>query len=169
MNEKNNLFSATGIPSLFLIFGVLMLVILSLLGYGTSRQDQSASALSLEQTTAYYDACTEATDFYTDTQTQLEGFAAQADTEEEYYQLASDYFAKTADATWNPAEHTIQYVKAFSETQSLVVKMSVLWSNNITVADTDTAINSLVQILTWNTVVTADWNPDNSQSVYKGE
>ena len=38
MKEKNHLFSATGIPSLFLIFGVLMLVILSLLGYGTSRQ-----------------------------------------------------------------------------------------------------------------------------------
>lgn len=33
MKEKNHLFSATGIPSLFLIFGVLMLVILSLLGY----------------------------------------------------------------------------------------------------------------------------------------
>ena len=50
MKEKNHLFSATGIPSLFLIFGVLMLVILSLLGYGTSRQDLRASSLSLEQT-----------------------------------------------------------------------------------------------------------------------
>ena len=53
MKEKNHLFSATGIPSLFLIFGVLMLVILSLLGYGTSRQDLCASSLSLEQTSAY--------------------------------------------------------------------------------------------------------------------
>ena len=52
MKEKKNLFSATGIPSLFLIFGVLMLVILSLLGYGTSRQDLRASTLSLKQTTA---------------------------------------------------------------------------------------------------------------------
>ena len=49
MKEKNHLFSATGIPSLFLIFGVLMLVILSLLGYGTSRQDLRSSSLSLEQ------------------------------------------------------------------------------------------------------------------------
>ena len=57
MKEKNHLFSATGIPSLFLIFGVLMLVILSLLGYGTSRQDLRASSLSLEQTSAYYNAC----------------------------------------------------------------------------------------------------------------
>ena len=64
MKEKKNLFSATGIPSLFLIFGVLMLVILSLLGYGTSRQDLRASTLSLEQTTAYYNTCSEAADFY---------------------------------------------------------------------------------------------------------
>ena len=63
MKEKNHLFSATGIPSLFLIFGVLMLVILSLLGYGTSRQDLRASSLSLEQTSAYYNACSEAADF----------------------------------------------------------------------------------------------------------
>ena len=64
MKEKNHLFSATGIPSLFLIFGVLMLVILSLLGYGTSRQDLRASSLYLEQTSAYYNACSEAADFY---------------------------------------------------------------------------------------------------------
>ena len=46
MKEKKNLFSATGIPSLFLIFGVLMLVILSLLGYGTSRQDLQSGIAS---------------------------------------------------------------------------------------------------------------------------
>ena len=49
MKEKNHLFSATGIPSLFLIFGVLMLVILSLLGYGTSRQDLRSSSLFLSR------------------------------------------------------------------------------------------------------------------------
>ena len=200
MNEKNNLFSATGIPSLFLIFGVLMLVILSLLGYGTSRQDQSASTLSLEQTTAYYDACTEATDFYTDTLLELQKLSAQAKTENEYYQLVGDYFNKTDDTQWDSDEHTVQYVKAFSATQSLVLKMLVLWSSNISESDnpksdivksktsSDTTADSslaagtanadsdvtanlsfLAEILSWNTVVTADWNPDNSQSVYKGE
>ncbi|MFQ9881098.1 MAG: hypothetical protein ACLRW4_22875 [Ruminococcus sp.] len=74
MKEKNHLFSATGIPSLFLIFGVLMLVILSLLGYGTSRQDLRASSLSLEQTSAYYNACSEAADFYSELVQTLEGF-----------------------------------------------------------------------------------------------
>ena len=84
MKKKNTLFSATGIPSLFLIFAVLMLVILSLLGYGTSRQNLRASTLSLGQTTAYYNACTEATDFYTSLVHTLKKFQTQVKTEDEY-------------------------------------------------------------------------------------
>jgi len=83
-------------------------------------------------------------------------------------------------------------VKAFSDTQSLAVKVSVFWTDRTadsTASDTaasdtvasDTAASDTINagldmtssniagILSWNTVVTADWNPDNSQSVYKGE
>ena len=101
MKEKNHLFSATGIPSLFLIFGVLMLVILSLLGYGTSRQDLRASSLSLEQTSAYYNACSEAADFYSELVQTLEGFHEQAKTETAYYQLVSDYLNSQENVEWN--------------------------------------------------------------------
>ena len=124
MKEKNHLFSATGIPSLFLIFGVLMLVILSLLGYGTSRQDLRASSLSLEQTSAYYNACSEAADFYSELVQTLEGFHEQAKTETAYYQLVSDYLNSQENVEWNSEEHTAEYVKAFSDTQSLAVKVS---------------------------------------------
>ena len=182
MKEKNHLFSATGIPSLFLIFGVLMLVILSLLGYGTSRQDLRASSLSLEQTSAYYNACSEAADFYSELVQTLEGFQTQAKTETAYYQLVSDYLNSQENVEWNSEEHTAEYVKAFSDTQSLAVKVSIFWT--VRTADStasDTAASDTVNaglnmtssniagILSWNTVVTADWNPDNSQSVYKGE
>ena len=215
MKEKNHLFSATGIPSLFLIFGVLMLVILSLLGYGTSRQDLRASSLSLEQTSAYYNACSEAADFYSDLVQTLEGFQAQAKSESAYYKLVSDYLNSQENVKWDSEEHTAEYVKAFSDTQSLAVKVSVFWTDRTadsTASDTaasdtvasdtaasDTAASDTVAsdaaasdtaasdrtvtnnagldvtssniagILSWNTVVTADWNPDNSQSVYKGE
>ena len=210
MKEKNHLFSATGIPSLFLIFGVLMLVILSLLGYGTSRQDLRASSLSLEQTSAYYNACSEAADFYSDLVQTLEGFQAQAKSESAYYQLVSDYLNSQENVKWDSEEHTAEYMKAFSDTQSLAVKVSVFWTDRTadsTASDTvasdtaasDTAASDTVAsdaaasdtaasdrtvtnnagldvtssniagILSWNTVVTADWNPDNSQSVYKGE
>ena len=205
MKEKNHLFSATGIPSLFLIFGVLMLVILSLLGYGTSRQDLRSSSLSLEQTSAYYNACSEAADFYSDLVQTLEGFQAQAKSESAYYQLVSDHLNSQENVKWNSEEHTAEYVKAFSDTQSLAVKIVVFWtdctadstaSNNVAsdtaasdtiVSDTiasdtitsdctvtnnvglDVTSSNIAGILSWNTVVTADWNPDNSQSVYKGE
>ena len=182
MKEKNHLFSATGIPSLFLIFGVLMLVILSLLGYGTSRQDLRASSLSLEQTSAYYNACSEAADFYSELVQALEGFQTQAKTETAYYQLVSDYLNSQENVEWDSEEHTAEYVKAFSDTQSLAVKISIFWT--VRTADStasDTAASDTVNaglnmtssniagILSWNTVVTADWNPDNNQSVYKGE
>ena len=212
MKEKNHLFSATGISSLFLIFGVLMLVILSLLGYGTSRQDLRSSSLSLEQTSAYYNACSEAADFYSELAQTLEGFQEQAKTETAYYQLVSDYLNSQENVKWDSEEHTAEYVKAFSDTQSLAVKIVVFWtdctadstasdtaafdnvasdnvasdnaaSDNVVsdnaasdnaVSDTinaglDVTSNNIAGILSWNTVVTADWNPDNSQSVYKGE
>lgn len=195
MKEKNHLFSATGIPSLFLIFGVLMLVILSLLGYGTSRQDLRASSLSLEQTSAYYNACSEAADFYSELVQTLEGFQEQAKTETAYYQLVSDYLNSQENVEWNSEEHTAEYVKAFSDTQSLAVKIAVFWTDctaDSTASDTivsdtiasdtitsdctvtnnvglDVTSSNIAGILSWNTVVTADWNPDNSQSVYKGE
>ena len=227
MKEKNHLFSATGIPSLFLIFGVLMLVILSLLGYGTSRQDLRSSSLSLEQTSAYYNACSEAADFYSDLVQTLEGFQAQAKSESAYYQLVSDYLNSQENVEWDSEEHTAEYAKAFSDTQSLAVKIAVFLtdctadstasdnaafdnvasdntasdnvvsdnaaSDNVAsdnassddaasdnaasdnaVSDTinaglDVTSSNIAGILSWNTVVTADWNPDNSQSVYKGE
>ena len=159
-----------------------MLVILSLLGYGTSRQDLRASSLSLEQTSAYYNACSEAADFYSELVQTLEGFQEQAKTETAYYQLVSDYLNSQENVEWDSEEHTAEYVKAFSDTQSLAVKISIFWT--VRTADStasDTAASDTVNaglnmtssniagILSWNTVVTADWNPDNSQSVYKGE
>ena len=174
-----------------------MLVILSLLGYGTSRQDLRSSSLSLEQTSAYYNACSEAADFYSDLVQTLEGFQAQAKSESAYYQLVSDYLNSQENVKWDSEEHTAEYVKAFSDTQSLAVKIVVFWTDRTadsTASDTaasdtvasDTAASDTVAsdtinagldmtssniagILSWNTVVTADWNPDNSQSVYKGE
>ena len=187
-----------------------MLVILSLLGYGTSRQDLRASSLSLEQTSAYYNACSEAADFYSELVQTLEGFQAQVKSESAYYKLVSDYLNSQENVKWDSEEHTAEYMKAFSDTQSLAVKVSVFWTDRTadsTASDTvasdtaasDTAASDTVAsdaaasdtaasdrtvmnnagldmtssniagILSWNTVVTADWNPDNSQPVYKGE
>lgn len=174
-----------------------MLVILSLLGYGTSRQDLRSSSLSLEQTSAYYNACSEAADFYSELVQTLEGFQEQAKTETAYYQLVSDHLNSQENVKWDSEEHTAEYVKAFSDTQSLAVKIAVFLtdctadstasdnasSDNASSDDAasdnaasdtinaglDMTSSNIAGILSWNTVVTADWNPDNRQSVYKGE
>ena len=217
MKERIIFFPQLEFLPFFLIFGVLMLVILSLLGYGTSRQDLRSSSLSLEQTSAYYNACSEAADFYSDLVQTLEGFQAQAKSESAYYQLVSDHLNSQENVKWDSEEHTAEYVKAFSDTQSLAVKIVVFWtdctadstasataafdnvasdnvasdnaaSDNVVsdnaasdnaasdnaASDTinaglDMTSSNIAGILSWNTVVTADWNPDNSQSVYKGE
>ena len=56
MKQKKTLFAATGIPSLFLIFGVLCLAVLALLTLGNSRSALSSARLSMEQTEQYYKA-----------------------------------------------------------------------------------------------------------------
>ena len=140
----------------------------------------------------------------------MEGFQEQAKTETAYYQLVSDYLNSQENVEWNSEEHTAEYVKAFSDTQSLAVKVSVFWTDRTadsTASDTaasdtvasdtaasdtaasdtaasdtaasdrtvtnnaglDVTSSNIAGILSWNTVVTADWNSDNSQSVYKGE
>ena len=64
MNKKRTSFLSTGIPSMCTIFSVLCLVVLSLLTLNTSRQDLKTSKLTLEQTTAYYTACSTASEEY---------------------------------------------------------------------------------------------------------
>ena len=64
MNKRRTVFLSSGLPSMFVIFSILCMVILSLLALGTSRQDLQTSQLSLDQTTAYYKACSAATAQY---------------------------------------------------------------------------------------------------------
>ena len=142
----------------------------------------------------------------------MEGFQEQAKTETAYYQLVSDHLNSQENVKWDSEEHTAEYVKAFSDTQSLAVKIAVFLtdctadstasdnassdnassddaasddaaSDNASSDDAasdnaasdtinaglDMTSSNIAGILSWNTVVTADWNPDNRQSVYKGE
>ena len=125
MKRHHSLFSATGIPSLFLIFAVLMLVILSLLGYGTARQDLRASILShwnrpLPITVSVKMLLL----FYTETVHSLKSYQTQAKNEEEYFNLADAYFSSQPDVVWDAASHRAQ-IKAISDTQSLLVELIV--------------------------------------------
>ena len=50
MKHDRTFFAATGIPSLFLIFSVLCLAVLSLLTLGKSRDELQAANFAIQQT-----------------------------------------------------------------------------------------------------------------------
>ena len=74
MNKNRTSFLSVGIPSMCTIFSVLCLVILALLTLNTSEQDLQTSRIALEQTTAYYTACSAASSKYQ----ELTAYAQQA-------------------------------------------------------------------------------------------
>ena len=86
MNDHNSFFTATGIPSLFLIFSVLCLAVLSLLTLGNSRSELSTARNSIQQTEDYYNACSQASTVINEIQTELTDAYRQA-TDQKNYQM----------------------------------------------------------------------------------
>lgn len=78
MKDHNSFFTATGIPSLFLIFSVLCLAVLSLLTLGNSRSELSTARNSMQQTEDYYNACSQASTVINEIQTELTAAYRQA-------------------------------------------------------------------------------------------
>ena len=81
---------------------------------------------------------------------------------------------RTADSTAfdAAASDTATSDTIASDTIASDIVVSDIVASNRTVtnnAGLDVTSSNIAGILSWNTVVTADWNPDNSQSVYKGE
>ena len=143
MKDHNSFFTATGIPSLFLIFSVLCLAVLSLLTLGNSRSELSTARNSMQQTEDYYNACSQASTVINEIQTELTDAYRQATDQKNYLALVG------------------QFCKDHSElTQQLTVCLKVLYPEK--------SGDSLIQILQWKTDTTASWTPDTSQSVYKG-
>lgn len=167
MNKKRTSFLSIGIPSMCVIFSVLCLVILSLLTLGTSRQDLQTSRLSLEQTTAYYTACSTATQQYR----QLNDFIISAVTDSseknEYFsKMASiqENFSDFTDLTWTENTQTLSFTVAFTNSQAIYIEINASYPSAKSGHKTDFT----PEILTWKTINTADWNPDTRQPVFTG-
>ena len=161
MNKKRNSFLSIGIPSMCTIFAVLCLVILALLTLGTSRQDLQTSRLTLEQTTAYYTACKDATNKYH----ELINYAQKVFTDSEdqtaynkgMFSIASQY----PDVAWDQTEQVLSFTVKYTDEQSLSIEISIPYPTG--------QADLVPDILTWKTISTADWNPDIRQPVYKGD
>ncbi len=160
MKQRHSFFTATGIPSLFLIFSVLCLAVLSLLTLGTSRSELNLARQSMQQTEDYYTACSQASTALTEFQTKLQAAYQKADNQHDFFLLVEQLAKETSASTFDSKEQTLCFHEKLSDTQQLTVKLKILYP------ESDNRV--FTQILEWKTDSTASWNPDTSQSVYKG-
>lgn len=163
MKHRTTLFSSTGIPSLFLIFAVLCLAVLSLLTLGTSRSELSAAQLSLDHTEKYYSACQSASDILDGIQEELAECYGKSNNADTYFTLAAQIPSLFPDAgiLYDEASHTFSFQQNFSDSQALIVKTSIIYPDSVN--------DSFIKISQWKTDNTDSWNPDTGLSVYKGE
>ncbi len=163
MNRRKSTFLSIGIPSMFVIFSVLCMVILALLTLGTSRQDLQTAQISLQQTSDYYSACTKASTIYAEITKYAMQTVSAADDEAAYLSEMENITGHFSDipVTWNQKSQTASFTLNYTDSQGLYVEIQLSYPSG----------NSGLtpEILTWKTVSTGTWNPDTSQPVYKGE
>lgn len=160
MKHNRTFFAATGIPSLFLIFSVLCLAVLSLLTLGKSRDELQASNFAVQQTDLYYQTCGKATGTVTVIQKQLASDYSQVSDPDAYFSLAGQIPDEIDGLAYDSSANVISFSEALSDTQKLSVKLKVLYPSS----DTE----PFIEILQWKTDNTASWTPDTHQPVYKG-
>ena len=158
--RPQQLFYCHGIPSLFLIFSVLCLAVLSLLTLGNSRSELNTARNSMQQTEDYYNACSQASTVINEIQTELTDAYRQATDQKNYLALVGQFCKDHSELTFDEEKQTLLFAESLSDTQQLTVCLKVLYPEK--------SGDSLIQILQWKTDTTASWTPDTSQSVYKG-
>lgn len=167
MNKKRTSFLSIGIPSMCVIFSVLCLVILALLTLGTSRQDLQTSRLSLDQTTAYYTACSTATQQYSQISDFITSVLTDSSEKKDYLSRMSsiqEEFPDLANLTWTEDTQVLSFTVAFTDTQAVYVEISAPYPSGSSGSGKDFT----PEILTWKTITTASWTPDTRQPVFTG-
>lgn len=163
--KKRNSLVTIGVPSLFLIFSVLCMVIFSLLSLSTSRSDLSMSEQTLTQTTNYYNACNTATELCLEMEDQLLSNYANAENKNDFYRqldfLQTDFPNLNVSVHWNAETKQVSFEIPFSDTQALSVTLNTFYP--------ETETDSFLEIDSWKTIVIGDWDPDTKQNIFQGE
>ena len=157
VNKKQFSFVTIGIPSLFLIFSVLCLVILALLSLGTSRSDLRECQLSMKQTAAYYDACTDASDLCTQINDYLLDTYAHSNGESAYFSTLKEISSTFPQVSWDAQTNQISFDEIISDDQKLHIILKVSYPRSPWDIPCD--------ILTWETSVYSQWEPDSKQNL----
>lgn len=160
MNKKTNAFLSMGIPSMCVIFTVLCLAILSLLTLKTSEQDLKISQLALDQTNAYYTACSQATDQYQSLVSCAQTALYSSKTQAEYLSQMADIAQNFSNGTWDKESQIFSFQTDFTDALALYVEVSLDYPSE----PSDFA----PKILFWKTIQTVEWIPDDRQIIYTG-
>lgn len=158
MKQKNSLV-ITGITSLFLIFTVLCMVILSLLSLGTARSDLAMSQQSMTLSSDYYNACSTATELCLQIEDHLWNIYAEHPEYDDFFAEINLFSHK--DFSYDTEKKQLSTEIPFSDSQSILLCLDILYPDN----EHDT----ILQIQTWKTIVTGTWNPDTKQHIYQGD
>ena len=159
MNHQNSAGTmvTTGIPSIFLIFAVLCLVILSLMSMGTSRTDLAASRDSLEQVEGYYAACSQATHSVTEMEKSLRTLA-DSSTREEYCRLVPDQLLTIPDSSWDPDLAVFTFNVPYTDRMGLKVELAPRYPED--------EEEECLSIVSWSAVQIGSWQPDTHQNLF---
>ena len=193
MKKKNSLV-ITGITSLFLIFSVLCLVILSLLSLGTSRSDLAMSKQTAEQTAEYYNACNEASEICLEMEEDLWEIYVKSEDSISYFDEVGNLpdtltcikdTSANAEGNISPKETALQTNSSVSyafclnninwDTETRQITMEIPFSDSqslfvcLDILYPESDDDTVLQTETWKTIVTGTWNPDNKQHIYQGE
>ncbi len=162
MTKKKNTFLSIGIPSMCIIFSVLCLVILALLTLGTSKQDLRTSQLTLKQTTAYYTACSAASQKYKELADYTTNTLENSKNQKDYNAQMTAVTQKYPDTAWNTDTQILSFSVDFTDEQAIYIEVNAPYPSDI-------SSDFSPEIITWKTISTITWNPDTRQPVYKGD
>lgn len=154
-----------GIPSIFLIFTVLTMSILAVLTFMVSRTDQAESALALEQTQAYYAACSRAADVITLFQKAWNEDASAEPSDGEAVlrkgiRITQKLLKENRDLMLRMNEETCQLELTVPYTDKLsLIVLARLPDRN----------RPGLTVSRWQSVYTGEWEADTSLSVYHNQ
>ena len=191
MRKKS--FISTGIPTIFMVFAVLCLVVLALMSWGTSMNDLASARLSLTQSEKYYEACSLGTGLLE--QIRQEAALLQADPAGEYRpedliqairNAPMPVHEKTSPVpdTQTPVHEgtdTIPDTQMPVQEETYPVLEEILWDEDADQGRLRIRFSarlslqidfSLIpeepyyKVLGWFTVSSGEWNPDQSQNLF---
>ena len=118
--------------------------------------------MSLDQTTAYYKACSDATAQYTEITEYIRKTAESASDKECYLSQMKNLEKSFKNTVWSRQSETFSLTLDYSDTLALYVEAKAEYADASTLPD--------LKIITWKTISTRTWTPDTRQPVYnKGE